>query len=84
MRVDNGIVSIAVTASPALWARTVSIDETILRLINGSFPIREVLNVLKEVILLRGYQSKISNTTGRLTAIGLLNRARVKKQSEKI
>jgi hypothetical protein len=79
MRVDRGIASIAVTDPPACWARTVRTEEAILRAINGSFPIKEALKVVKEVILPRGYQSRISRTTGRLTAIGLLRRARIKK-----
>jgi len=61
----------------------VSIDEPMLRAMNGSFPITELRNVFREWILSRGYQSKIRSTTGRLTAIGLLIRARVKKQRAK-
>jgi hypothetical protein len=52
-----------------------------LRAINGSFPITARRKVFNERIFSKGYQSRRSNTAGRLTAIGLLRRARIKKQS---
>ena len=76
---ENGSETISSVAPPDFCARIVNIDEIMLRTINGSFPINAVLNVLKDVSLLKGYQSKISNTSGRLTAMGLLKRARMKK-----
>jgi hypothetical protein len=45
----------------------------------GSFSMNAVQDVLSDLVLLKGYQSKISRTRGRLTAIGLLIRARAKK-----
>jgi hypothetical protein len=66
-------------APAAFWANTVRTDEVMLRAINGILSKNAFLNVLKEVIFPKGYQSKMSRTTGRLTAIGLLMIARVKK-----
>ena len=80
-RNDNGANSFSSIASRC--ASIVNIDEIMLRTINGSFSIHAVLNVVKDVILLKGYQSKISNTSGRLTAMGLLKRARMKKARER-
>jgi hypothetical protein len=54
-----------------------------LRAINGSFSITVFRNVFSDRILSKGYQSRRSKTTGRLTAIGLLSRARVKKARER-
>ena len=47
-------------------------------MMNGSFSRNAVPNVLRDRILLKGYQSKISRTKGRETAIGLLNKDRIK------
>jgi hypothetical protein len=77
------MASIAVTAPPAFCARIVRIDEPILSAINGALLITAFRNVFRDRIFSKGYQSKISKTSGRLTAIGLLNRARVKKRREK-
>ena len=79
-RVDKGrnfIIPIA-----PFCARMVSSDEIKLNEINGSFSIHAGQNDFMDWILLDGYQSKISNTAGRETAIGLLNRARAKKKKE--
>jgi hypothetical protein len=67
-----------------LRARTARKAAIRLRAKKGSFFIKEVLNVLREVILLKGYQSKSRSTAGRLTAMGLLRRARMKKKMERM
>jgi hypothetical protein len=64
--------------SPALCARTVRTDEMRLNAIKGTFSMLVVKNVSRERILLKGYQSTISRTQGRETAIGLLSNARAK------
>ena len=61
----------------------VNMDDPMHRAINGSFPIKAVINVLRERILSKGYQSRSSKIPGRLTAIGLLMRARMKKAQRK-
>jgi len=70
-------------APPAFWARIVSTDEIRLNPINGSLSASAERNVSIDWIRLNGYQSKINRTAGRLTAIGLLNKARIKKPKEK-
>jgi hypothetical protein len=61
------------------WARTVMTDDARLIAKNGSFSISIDRNAFRDGILFKGYQSKISRTTGRVTAMGLLNKARIKK-----
>src|SRR5512143_2603426 len=56
-------------------------DEARLNARKGIFSIPASHKVLRDRILLMGYQSKISRTAGRVTAIGLLRRARMKKPS---
>jgi hypothetical protein len=68
---------------PELWARMVSTDETRLNTIKGIFSANAARNVFTDRILPKGYQSRINNTTGRLTAMGLLIRARIKKHRAK-
>jgi hypothetical protein len=50
---------------------------------NGSFSERADRKVFNERILLNGYQSKISRIMGRLTAIGLLSKAKMKNPKVK-
>jgi len=70
-------------APSAFCAIIVTTDAAMLKAKNGSFSTNTDLKVVKEVNLLKGYQSKISTTIGRLTAMGLLIRARMKKQRER-
>jgi hypothetical protein len=74
------MISVDLMAPDAFWARIVTIDEAMLNAKNGTFSIRTVLKILEDVILSKGYQSNIKRIKGRLTAIGLLMRARIKKQ----
>jgi hypothetical protein len=68
---------------PAFWARMVRMDETRLNRIKGIFSVNATRKVFTDLILPKGYQSRINNTTGRLTAMGLLIRARIKKHRAK-
>ena len=77
-RAGRGTISINTMAF--FWAITVNMEEPMLRLINGSFSITTLSKVFRDRIFPKGYQSRRSKTTGRLTAMGLLIRARMKKQ----
>jgi hypothetical protein len=74
---DNGAIVPGDIAT--CWAKTVTIDEARLKAKKGSFSISIDRNAFRDRILFKGYQSKISRTTGRVTAMGLLNKARTKK-----
>ncbi len=80
---ENATYSVSVIASPAFCASKVSAEETRLNATKGTFSTDRDRNALREPIRCKGYQSRISRTKGRLTAIGLLNSARTKKQSAK-
>ena len=77
-RVESGADSIDIKAPPALCAKTVRTDEIRLTAIKGIFSIHAAQNVFRDWILSNGYQSKISRTKGRVTAMGLLSNARTK------
>ena len=81
--VENGTNIVSVMAPPAFCASNVSAEEIRTSAKNGTFSADTDRNVLRDLILSKGYQSRISRTKGRLTAIGLLIRARVKKRRER-
>jgi len=80
--VENGKTSINSVAPPAVWAFRVRKDETRLNVRKGIFSMQTVRNDFKDRSLFNGYQSSISSTKGRLTAMGLLIRARMKKKRD--
>ena len=76
--VDIGNVPVGFSSVP--WARMVMTDKAMLKAKKGSFSITALFNELNDVVLPSGYQSSIRRTSGRVTAMGLLSRARMKKQ----
>ena len=78
-RVDSRISSNM--ASPDRCARIVNIEERRLNAKKGTFPKNAVRNVPGDWILLKGNQSRTSRTKGSETAMGLLNKARMKNPS---
>ncbi len=82
-RVGNAANSIGVKASCVFAASIVSSDETKLNAIKGIFSMIAAKKALKDRILPKGYQSSMIRTAGRLTAIGLLNKARMKNTNDK-
>jgi hypothetical protein len=84
IRVDKGRYPIIYIALPELCARRVRIDETRANAIKGTFSPTAFNRVLTDLILSKGYQSRISNTRGRLTAIGLLMSASAKYRRERM
>jgi hypothetical protein len=83
MRVGSGTALIAVIAPPSFCARKVSTDDITLNKIKGTFSANAARKLISDVIRLKGFQSMIRRTTGRLTAMGLLNRARMKNPRER-
>src|SRR6266568_7158564 len=69
-----------IMAPAAFCADRATSDEIRHKAKNGSFSTTAACNVLNERIRCNGYHSRINSTTGRLTAIGLLNRANTVKK----
>src|SRR5512143_3222897 len=81
MRADRGTNATGTTAPPARCAMTVRTDEARLRTRNGVFSTIAERKVQGETTRLRGNQSRMRSTNGRVTAIGLLRSARMKRPS---
>src|SRR5512143_899944 len=70
-------------APPAHRARIVRTPDMRLKVKKGIFSINVTSAALPRSSLRNGYQSRMSRTIGRLTAIGLLIRARIKKERDR-